>query len=381
MKKDHFKRISSLLAISCFILLQHWPSSAASTGLETLKWHDPKKEKIFSVEGLPWFPVHGLYRRLPLDQENKEFRPEVNHLADQPAGVQIRFNTTSQRVVIHTVVGDAPQLDNMPESGQSGTDAYVREAGETKARFCGLAYSGTGKKEYQETVCARPVGHMREYIVNLPLYNSVRILEIGLDDDAVVEWPHPHAISGKIAVYGTSITQGGVAPRPGLAWTNILSRSLDAEVVNLGFSGAGKGEPALASRIAEIEDLRLVILDYEANAKDGVKTTMAPFIDLIRAKHPNVPLIIISQIRWTMEQSDADYAESKKKLREFQAALVRGRVKAGDHAIYFVDGSKLLGGADFGEGLTDGAHPNALGMYRIAFNLLPKVRKILRNNK
>ena len=43
-----------------------------------------------------------------------------------------------------------------------------------------------------------------------------------------------------IVWYGTSIAQGGVVTRPGMAFTNIIARNLGREVLNFGFSGNGK---------------------------------------------------------------------------------------------------------------------------------------------
>lgn len=37
--------------------------------------------------------------------------------------------------------------------------------------------------------------------------------------------------------YGTSIAQGGVASRPGMAFTNIISRNIQYPIYNFGFSG------------------------------------------------------------------------------------------------------------------------------------------------
>ena len=62
--------------------------------------------------------------------------------------------------------------------------------------------------------------------------------------------PLPVRRDKPVLVYGTSIAQGGVASRPGLAWTALLERKLDRPVINLAFSGNGRLEPEVLDLIA-----------------------------------------------------------------------------------------------------------------------------------
>ena len=52
--------------------------------------------------------------------------------------------------------------------------------------------------------------------------------------------PQPYVSDRPVIVYGTSITQGGCASRPGSCYTNILSRKLNRPLLNYGFSGNGQ---------------------------------------------------------------------------------------------------------------------------------------------
>src|SRR5256885_13140974 len=53
----------------------------------------------------------------------------------------------------------------------------------------------------------------------------------------------PYTTLFRSVFYGTSITQGGCASRPGMVHTAILGRRFDVPVVNLGFSGNGTLDP------------------------------------------------------------------------------------------------------------------------------------------
>ncbi|WP_240765073.1 SGNH/GDSL hydrolase family protein [Paenibacillus dendritiformis] len=50
------------------------------------------------------------------------------------------------------------------------------------------------------------------------------------------EAPLSYRNEKKVIIYGTSNTQGTCASRPGMGYTNILSRRIPLEFMNLGFS-------------------------------------------------------------------------------------------------------------------------------------------------
>ncbi|MEZ6091654.1 MAG: SGNH/GDSL hydrolase family protein [Pirellulaceae bacterium] len=78
----------------------------------------------------------------------------------------------------------------------------------------------------------------REYALYLPLYNGVDTMRIGVAEGSRFETMSPR--DKPIVFYGTSITHGACASRPGMVHTAILGRRFDMPVVNLGFSGNGK---------------------------------------------------------------------------------------------------------------------------------------------
>lgn len=63
---------------------------------------------------------------------------------------------------------------------------------------------------------------------------------------------------GKIIVYGSSITQGASASRPGLAYPSQLSRSSGYQFINMGLSGNGKMELPVAKMLSQIMMLMLL---------------------------------------------------------------------------------------------------------------------------
>ena len=198
-----------------------------------------------SVHGLPWFhedkPV---LRRLPARRQNT-FRPPVWELAQHPSGGRIRFQTDSLTVGL---VAENPRFSNMHHMasvGENGFDLYVDR------EYLGSAWpDATGKIAKEWRIGPEP--RLREITLYLPLYKAVTVTELSLDANARLERPAPYAIERPVVYYGSSITQGGCASNPGGTCPAILERRLNADFVNLGFSGNGLGDPAVAEAFTAI---------------------------------------------------------------------------------------------------------------------------------
>jgi hypothetical protein len=163
-----------------------------------------------------------------------------------------------------------------------------------------------------------------------------------------------------------------------MAYTNILSRRINLEFLNLGFSGNGKGEPELAHILADIPDPACLILDYEANcvSTELLQQTLPDFISIYRDKHPLTPILVVSRITHAKEKFDAQMARDRADRRQIQSLAVERQRGKGDTNIYFCDGSKLLGD-DAHECTVDGSHPTDLGFLRMADGLTPILQRIL----
>ncbi len=335
-------------------------------------WFDPREEP-FELSGFEWIEQDGVYRRLPV-KPAWEIRDAVDQLANHTAGGQIRFRSNSRRILVKVELRERSGMYHMPATGQSGFDLYIFDGEEQK--YWKTTRFPHDSIHYQAELFNGNDAQKRVFTLNFPLYNGVNSVWIGLDQGSMAEAPPPFMRPGKIVVYGTSITQGGCVGRPGMAYTNILSRDLDMQFVNLGFSGNGRGEPALAYLINEIPDTRMIVLDYEANAGLSIKETLGPFVGVLRDKHPDIPILIMSKIRYAYNQEGNESYEKWMELRDFQAELVAKRKEAGDKYIYFLDGSTVLG-EDYDECTVDGVHPNDLGSFRIAEALEPVIEGML----
>jgi lysophospholipase L1-like esterase len=211
-----------------------------------------------------------------------------------------------------------------------------------------------------------------------PLYQGVEEIWIGVDPDAEVSEVPAYISDKRIVIYGTSITQGGCANRPGMAYPHILSRSIPLEFINLGFSGNGRGEPEVAKVISEIDNPALFVLDYEANVGtyERMEATLPEFIRILRSKHTTTPILVLSRIRYAAECFSTDAENRRHRMRHIQMEIVEQLRQSGDRHVHFLDGGDLLG-EDFAECTVDGIHPTDLGFHRMAHRLLPVIQNLL----
>ncbi|MBO9604903.1 MAG: SGNH/GDSL hydrolase family protein [Paenibacillaceae bacterium] len=329
----------------------------------------------FHVAGFGWFAEERVYNRLPL-APRLAVREPVRELAACTAGGQIRFRTDSRRLTIRVRLRGGANMYHMPATGQCGFDCYLESQGS-------LYYHGTVKYDrmktaYESVLFALDERELRGVTLHFPLYQAVEEVQLLLEPDAAVLPPAAYAGAGKVIVYGTSITQGGCASRPGMAYTNIMSRRLPYEFVNLGFSGNGRGEPELAGLIADIADPACLVLDYDGNCPDAahVARTLPAFIALYRRRHSSVPILVVSKVRYAKERWDAAKEAERLKRRDIQRETVERLRREGDGKVVFLDGSDLLGD-DYEECTVDGSHPTDLGFLRLADGLTPVVARLL----
>jgi lysophospholipase L1-like esterase len=340
---------------------------------ETLTWHSPKKPP-FRLAGLAWFAAEGIYRRMPL--RPKRPLPEmVDTLANHTAGAQIGFQSDSTRVSVRVKLSGPADADHMPATGQCGFDCYVGPPGDS--HFFTTTRFDPRQAAYECSLFNHAAPALRTFTLYFPLYQGVEEVSIGLDAGARALPPPPFALDRPVVAYGTSITQGGCATRPGMAWTNIVSRRLNVEFVNLGFSGSGRGEPEVAETIAQIPNPACHILDYEGNAGlEGLRRTFHPFIRTLRENHPDVPILAVSRTPFAADRFIESSLNERTAGREFLRGAIGELRSGGDRRLFFQDGGELMG-EDFDECTVDGVHPTDLGFRRIADRLTPVVRGIL----
>jgi len=336
-----------------------------------LRWM-PLPSSQVQMDGLPWYAENsGELFRLPAKLKDT-YRQPVWELAQSPSGGRIRFRTNTSILAIRLEYPEPPNMKNMHAFGQTGVDLYAD--GVYRGTATADRDSKPGKTiEY--TYFKDQPRIAREITLYLPLYMPVKVLAIGLHAEAHLQPAKPFAAGGPVVFYGTSITQGGCASRPGMSYQAILGRMLNLDFVNLGFSGNGKGEPELARAVASINAACLV-LDFAQNnpTVESLAQVYAPFLQTIRSAHPQTPVLVITPIYAAQESWSRD--ARLEGMRELIREVAAKRIAAGDRHLEIVEGTDLLGPSR-GDGLVDGVHPNDLGFQWMAEGLAGRIAKVL----
>ncbi|MEO8583538.1 MAG: SGNH/GDSL hydrolase family protein [Flavitalea sp.] len=312
------------------------------------------------------------YNRLP-ESYNGKVRPEVWSLSKNSAGISIRFFTNATVIGIKwTVMGDN-NMPHMTAVGIKGVDLYGMMNNKWQFVSAGLPRA----KSNALILLNNGDGIGREYLLNLPLYDGVDSLSIGINPGAAISYPVQPVLTTKkpIVYYGSSIAQGGVATRPGMAYTNILARHLDRSIINLGFSGQGTFDESVADAMAEA-DACLYIIDCNPNTQeDSVYEGALRVVKLLKMKKPSIPILLVEGFHYDTPEFTKNKNASVDKKRSELARAYQTLQKEGTKRLFYKKGDDLIG-TDH-EGTVDGVHPNDIGMMRMAQSLDPAIRAIL----
>jgi hypothetical protein len=324
------------------------------------------------VEGriLPQAERKRWFDRLPASAEGK-VTPAVWSLSRDSAGMVLRFRTNSPALHVHYKVNKANLgMPHMPATGVSGVDFYARD---NNGQWKWVQVTRPGTQEVRAEVIRDLAPGEREYAAYLPLYNGVEFLKIGVEKGSSFEGLAPR--EKPILFYGTSITHGACASRPGMVHTAILGRRLDRPVVNLGFSGNGRMDQAVGEFIAQV-DAACIVVDCLPNMQpSAVREKCVPLVRQLRAAHPKTPIILVEDRRftndWITPAKAKFHSDNHAALREAYDILKKEGV--GD--LDYIEGDHLYG--DDTEGATDASHASDLGFMRQADIFEPVLRKAL----
>lgn len=361
------KRLLSIF-ILCMVCL--------SAGAEW-KWQNPMEASFPVIQNQGWPDEIGqTYVRLP-DRAKAEVREPVWNLSRNSAGLAIHFYCNSPQITVRYQVSGGYAMPHMQSTGVSGLDLYSIDS-EGKWSFCFGNYSFGDTIRYSYTNLGQDKFHNRgfEYRLYLPLYNSIKWMEIGTPEGTELTFI-PQSPEKPVVLYGTSIAQGACSSRPGMAWANILQRSLDYPLINLGFSGNGQLEKAVLNYIVE-QDARLYILDCLPNltqkTNEEVTALVIAAVKQIREKR-NAPILLVEHAGYSNAPSNRGQYELYTRLNAASRKGYEALLQAGVKDLYYLTHEELNYPPD---AWVDYVHPSDLGATYQATAVEKKVRDILR---
>jgi hypothetical protein len=346
------------------------PAMAASATVEGgVAWYDVTQ---WGVEGriLPDQPRERWFDRFPATAQ-ASVTPNVWNLSRDSAGMMVRFQTDATAIHVHYQLrSNRLAMPHMPATGVSGVDLYARDA---DGQWKWVQVSRPAAQEVKTELISGLKPGFREYALYLPLYNGVESLSVGVDPANRFEGLAPR--EKPIVFYGTSITHGACASRPGMVHTAILGRWLDTPVVNLGFSGNGRMDAAVGEYLTQI-DAAVYVIDCLPNMGPAdVTAKCVPLVKQLREAKPETPIVLVEDRRFT----NSWITPAKEKFHDDNHAALRAAYESlladGIAGLYYISGDGLYG--DDTEGATDASHANDLGFMRQAEIFEPVLRKVL----
>ena len=328
--------------------------------------------KLYNVKEPP-FKIYGLYSTNPflrLDNEvAKATSNGVYYFNHTPAGGRIRFKTDSTYIGLFVKT-----KDYRTESGHVipllsiGLDMYIKKDGKYFYTDSFVPNAGVSKSIDENIeknggyISARnlPGTGMKDITINMPAFRTIDDIFVFLDEDAKIEEGNTYTHTTPVVFYGSSITHGGCASRPGMTYPNIISRHLDTDIINLGFSGNAKGEEVIAKYISDL-DMSVFVLDYDHNAPnvEHLKNTHERFFNIVREKKPSLPIIMVSRPKKYLTPDEIE-------RKQIIWSTYKNALDKGDKNVYFIDGSEMFNVSDGDDFTIDGCHPTDSGFSRMA---------------
>lgn len=334
-----------------------------------IRFYDAQ-EVPFSIYGLLY--EDGKFRRIP-KAVAESLNENIVLLHSHTAGGRIRFRTDSPYIAIYAEMPSMSHMVHFPFTGSVGFDLYVRENG--KDRYVKTFVPPMDELPVLENIIeldsSVTAKGMREFTIHMPLYSDVSKVYIGLSEGASVAEATPYRDIKPIVYYGSSITQGGCASRAGNAYQNMITRRLNVDHINLGFSGNAKGEDEMTAHICTL-DMSIFVMDYDYNAPnpEHLRNTHERMFKKIRETYPKLPIVMLTRPKNFLTD------EERERL-EIVRTTYRNAMKNGDENVYFIDGGTMMSYTN-GDGTVDGCHPNDLGFFSMASVLGDLLESVLK---
>ena len=310
------------------------------------------------------------YRLDSLDALNLPKR--VQELSRNTAGLNLNFKTNSRSIHLKWEVDEYRNLWNMTPLAVNGFDLYAWNG--TSWQF--VSSAKPSDTQSSDVIIRNLDGEMRNYRLYFPLYSGVDQVQVGIDKTSeILSQDDFLAPRKKAVIYGSSITQGASASRPGMAFSSIISRDLQMELINLGFSGSGKMEIEVAEILGTMQP-DLFILDCVPNpSPEQIRERAIPFIRELRRAQPNTPILMVESVfrenaHWDSKWNERMIDQNKAFRKAFETLKEQGYKH-----LYYIPSEELIGNDH--EATIDGVHFTDLGHFRIAARISESIKEIL----
>ena len=290
-------------------------------------------------------------------------------------GLAVVFSTDSRSIRVKWSTTAKRLGSNMTPIFHSGLDLYIKENG--KWVFAGVARPKTVGQEHEYVAVKNMAVGEKECMLYLPMFNGVKSLQIGVEEDAAIK-AIPSPFKHKILFVGSSLTHGASAARPGLCYVARMGRMLNAETPNIGLSGRCRLDDFFANIVCATEADAYFFDTFSNSTKQMIEERLYNFVKRIVAAHPDKPMIFLQTVKRDSGRFDLGARKRNDDQRAAAEVLMKQICKEFKN-VYFINPGFYIG--EDGEGTIDGAHLNDLGVERMLNHTMPKITRILKKYK
>ena len=303
-----------------------------------------------------------VFRRVP-SQIAERTSAGVANLAQESTGGRLRFSTDSPYIALRVRFRRLFRTPNMTLISNASFDLYLD--GEFGAQHVRSFPIPCDSEDSFEALVKLNGGYMQSYTLYFPVHSVVENVEIGFAPDAIFgESDKPYRDLRPLVFYGSSIVHGIAASRSGNTYPAMISRRLNMDFRNIGFSGAARAEEAICDWITTLP-MSVFVYDYDHNAPtvEYLEETHYKFYTRFREARPEIPVIMITRPDYGyLDSAQSDTLRRRDIiLRSYLSAR-----EAGDENVYFIDGLSFHIYPHRDEMTVDSCHPNDAGFIRMA---------------
>lgn len=276
-------------------------------------------------------------------------------LVQYPAGLALAFETNSDCVYCTIDYQKKNSAYNQTDLAASGVDLYIRDK-DGQWRYAG---NNTPRKKPDEVLAlvSNLASGNKECLLYLPLVSIVDSVSIGVTPGCYVR-PIDNPFNHRVVFWGSSFTHGISSSRPGMAYPMQFERATGLHTPSLGVSGNSKLQQSFARVLADTPADAFVFDAFSNPTAEEIEANFKPFMDTLRAKHPDTPVIFMQTIYREHRNFDTEY-DARERAKQDAARKVVTEAMATDPNLYFIEPNA----GDNHETSCDGTHTSDFGYY------------------
>lgn len=319
-------------------------------------------------------PTENVWQRLDVEKY-PQMTTRQKELSRSCTGMAVCFETDSPFVGVRVDFARAtrPLCGSSPINAR-GFDLYVEKDG--RWLWAGSDTSALVNNVPQRVLLLNGAGNdVKKCLLYLPLYSEINSLEVITAAGSVIRGAES-GFKGRIAVFGSSYTNGSGCSRPAMAYPAQLARKTGYNFINMGMSGNSRLQDYYARAIAEAKDVDAFVFDAFSNpSAQQIRERLFPFIDIFVNSHPGKPLVFLKTVYREGRRFNAAAERKEGEKMAVADSMIHIAVKRYDN-VYWIDCTSASDGS--GEWTTDGVHPDDYGYTLFAESMRKRLVRILK---